>query len=119
MKKLLTIFLACSASAWADLKLEESAGSMKVLDGETLVTEYRTDWKVPYLYPLMSPSGAVISRHWPTDKSVPTEEQDHPHHRSIWMGHGLVTGADFWSFKITQPSITRDSPAKPPARTAR
>ena len=102
MKKLLTIFLACSASAWADLKLEESAGSMKVLDGEKLVTEYRTDWKVPYLYPLMSPSGAIVSRHWPTDKSVPEEEQDHPHHRSIWMGHGLVNGADFWSFKDTK-----------------
>lgn len=99
MKKLLTIFLACSSPVWAEMTLKESEGSMKVLDGDKLITEYRTDWKVPYLYPLTSPSGAIISRHWPTDPSIPEEERDHPHHRSMWMGHGLVNGADFWSFK--------------------
>src|SRR5687768_12727175 len=102
MKKLLTIFLAVSATAWADLKLEESAGSMKVLDGDKLITEYRSDWKVPYLYPLMSPSGANITRHWPTKEGVEGEETDHPHHRSVWMSHGLVNGADFWAFKDTK-----------------
>jgi hypothetical protein len=102
MKKLLPIFLACALPAWADLKLEESAGSMKVLDGDKLVTEYRTDWKVPYLYPLMSSSGANITRHWPTKPGVEGEEQDHPHHRSVWMGHGAVNGADFWAFKDTK-----------------
>lgn len=99
MKKLLTIFLACSGPVWADLKLESGEGSMKVLDDGKLITEYRTDWKVPYLYPLTSPSGAIISRRWPTDPSIPEEERDHPHHRSVWFGHGLVNGADFWSFK--------------------
>ncbi len=99
MKKLLTIFLASSAPVWAELKLEESAGSMKVLDDGKLLSEYRTDWKVPYVYPLTSPSGAIISRHWPTDPGIPEEDKDHPHHRSLWMGHGLVNGADFWSFK--------------------
>lgn len=102
MKKLLPIFLACTAPAWADLKLEESAGSMKVLDGDKLVTEYRTDWKVPYLYPLMSSSGANITRHWPTKDGVEGEQKDHPHHRSVWMGHGAVNGADFWAFKDTK-----------------
>jgi hypothetical protein len=103
MKKLLPIFLACSLPAIAaDLRLEESKTSMKVLDGDKLVTEYRTDWKVPYLYPLTSTSGAIVSRHWPTDPSIENEEKDHPHHRSVWLGHGLVNGADFWSFKDTK-----------------
>lgn len=97
MKKLFAIFLACSAPAWADLKLEKSEGSMKVLDGEKLITEYRTDWKVPYLYPFLSPSGANLTRHWPTKPGVEGEATDHPHHRSVWMGHGSVNGADFWA----------------------
>lgn len=99
MKKLLTIFIALSAFSRAGLTVEEGAGSMKVLEDGKLVTEYRTDWKVPYLYPLMSPSGANVTRHWPTKDGVEGEDTDHPHHRSIWMGHGLVNGADFWSFK--------------------
>ncbi len=99
MKKLLPIFLACAAPAWGELRIEESKTSMKVLDGDKLVTEYRTDWKVPYLYPLTSTSGAIVSRHWPTDPDVPGEEKDHPHHRSMWIGHGAVNGADFWAFK--------------------
>lgn len=99
MKRLLTIFLACSATAWADLKLEKTDGSMKVLEDGKLLTEYRTDWKVPYLYPLLSTSGANVTRHWPTKPGVEGEETDHPHHRSVWMGHGAVNGADFWAMK--------------------
>lgn len=99
MKKLLTIFLVCSSPVWADLKLEKSEGSLKVLDDGQLITEYRTDWKVPYLYPLLSPSGANLTRHWPTKEGVEGEDTDHPHHRSVWMGHGMVNGADFWAMK--------------------
>jgi len=99
MKRLLTIFLACSGPAFADLKLEKADGSIKVLDDGKLLTEYRTDWKVPYLYPLLSPSGANLTRHWPTKEGVEGEETDHPHHRSVWMGHGAVNGADFWAMK--------------------
>ena len=102
MKKLLTIFLGFTALVWADLKLETGEGSVKVLEDGKLLTEYRTDWKVPYLYPLTSSSGANITRHWPTKPGVEGEETDHPHHRSVWMGHGAVNGADFWAFKDTK-----------------
>ncbi len=76
------------------------------LDGK-LFTEYRTDSKVPYCYPLMSASGACLSRHWPMDKSHEGEERDHPHHRSFWMSHGAVNGHDFWAWttKKSDPKI--------------
>jgi hypothetical protein len=99
MKKLLTIFLGFTVPVLADLKLETGEGSVKVLEDGKLVTEYRTDWKVPYLYPLMSSSGANITRHWPVKEGVEGEATDHPHHRSVWMGHGSVNGADFWAFQ--------------------
>jgi len=81
------------------LRLETSEGVVRVLDGDTTLTAYRTDWRVPYLYPLHSPSGANLTRHWPARDDVAGEERDHPHHRSLWLAHGAVNGYDFWSFK--------------------
>jgi len=102
MKKSIVLLFLAALPVWADLRLEPGEKSLRVLDGEKLVTEYRTDWKVPYLFPLVSPTGSVITRHWPTEPDFKGEDQDHPHHRSIWLGHGLVNGADFWSFKDTK-----------------
>jgi hypothetical protein len=30
-------------------------------------------------------------------KTTPDEAHDHPHHRSLWFGHGTVNGCDFWT----------------------
>lgn len=67
------------------------------LDGKPY-TSYLTDAPAPYLHPLVSASGAVLSRHWPMEKGF-GEEEDHPHHRSFWMSHGAVNGYDFWAWK--------------------
>lgn len=69
------------------------------LDGKPF-TEFRTDSKVPYLHPLRSESGAVLTRRWPMDGSAKEEERDHPHHRSFWMSHGNVNGHDFWAWQF-------------------
>lgn len=99
MKPWFAIFLLSSAPVFAEFKLEPGQGSMKVFDDGKLISEYRTDWNVPFLYPLLSPSGANVTRHYPIVTGVEGEETDHPHHRSVWMGHGSVNGADFWSTK--------------------
>jgi hypothetical protein len=51
----------------------------------------------PYLFPLIGPSGKMITRQFPMRKGVEGERQDHPHQRSFWFTHGSVGGADFWS----------------------
>jgi hypothetical protein len=38
-------------------------------------------------------------------KNVEGEEQDHPHHRSLWFTHGAVNGVDFWSEAPTAGKI--------------
>ena len=83
--------------AGAEFRFEEKDGTHSLYDGETLVTAFRTDYRVPYLYPLTSPSGANIARHWPMENDAPTEEKDHPHHRGLWLSHGDVNGYDFWA----------------------
>ena len=84
-------------AAKADFTLAEKDGGLQVLEDGKLVTAFRTDYRVPYLYPLASPSGANILRHWPMEGDAPSEEKDHPHHRGLWLSHGNVNGYDFWA----------------------
>lgn len=89
--------LACTSAAPGDFALSEKDGTLQIHDGGKLITAFRTDYRVPYLYPLVSPSGANILRHWPMEQDAPTEEKDHPHHRGLWLSHGAVNGYDFWA----------------------
>ena len=86
-----------TGSAWAEFRFVEKDGTHSLYDGETLISAFRTDYRVPYLYPLTSSSGANICRHWPMEEDAPTEDKDHPHHRGLWLSHGDVNGYDFWA----------------------
>ena len=44
----------------------------------------------PFLFPLVGPSGAVLTR---LGHPNPI---GHEHHKSIWFGHGSVGGINFW-----------------------
>lgn len=66
------------------------------LGGRPLTTfQYDAKWDKPFLYPLRTSSGLLISRGYPLDPR-PGEERDHYWHRGIWYGHGDVNGHDFW-----------------------
>ncbi len=94
---LTTCSLVLAPLASADFTLSEKDGALQLRDGETLVTAFRTDYRVPYLYPLTAPSGTNIARHWPMENDIKSEEKDHPHHRGLWLSHGSVNGYDFWA----------------------
>jgi hypothetical protein len=51
----------------------------------------------PYLFPIIGPGGVGMTRQFPMHAKVEGEDQDHPHHRSLWFTHGSVAGVDFWS----------------------
>jgi hypothetical protein len=104
---LLSTLLIHSASA--DFRQEKTNSSLKIFDGETLITEYRTDHHLPYLYPLVGPTEVSITRHFPMEKDVAGEEPDHPHHRSFWFTHGDVNGHDFWHSKDHNSNIVHKS----------
>jgi len=104
-------WLASMAVASAEMKIETHGETIRVTKDDAVVTEYRTDAKVPYLFPISTPSGPNLSRHWPMETKFADEETDHPHHRSFWMSHGSVNGFDFWAWtgkddaRITHQSI--------------
>lgn len=94
----------------ADFTLAEKGGVLLVLESGKFITALRTDYRVPYLYPLVSPSGANVLRHWPIQNDAPSEEKDHPHHRGLWLSHGNVNGYDFWAgFDKKNATIRLDS----------
>jgi hypothetical protein len=81
----------------AEITLDQQEDRLRVeIDGK-LFTEYRTDKKVPCLYPLVSPSGGGLTRNYPLTEATKGEETDHPHHVSMWFTHGLVNDVDFWA----------------------
>jgi hypothetical protein len=50
----------------------------------------------PYLYPLRSAEGIIVTRGFPMVTDIPGESRDHPHHRSMFFAHGDINGVDFW-----------------------
>ena len=51
----------------------------------------------PYLHPVRSAQGTVVTRGFPMRRDIPGESTDHPHHRALFFAHGDVNGVDFWS----------------------
>ncbi|MEJ6719430.1 MAG: PmoA family protein [Akkermansiaceae bacterium] len=99
-------------SSFADFRQEKTESSLKIFDGDTLITEYRTDHHLPYLYPLVGPTGNALTRNFPMKKDVEGEQPDHPHHRSFWFTHGDVNGHDFWHSKDHNSNIVHKSFSK-------
>ena len=52
---------------------------------------YGPDTPKPYLHPLRSASGKIVTRHFPVEKS-----EGDQHQRPLWIGYKLVNGFDFW-----------------------
>ncbi|WP_321472947.1 PmoA family protein [uncultured Paludibaculum sp.] len=53
------------------------------------------EWDKPFLYPIKTVSGKVLSRGWPLEPRE-GDSKDHVWHRGFWYGHGSISGADFW-----------------------
>jgi hypothetical protein len=50
----------------------------------------------PYLHPLRSAEGTIVTRGFPMRADIPGESRDHPHHRALFFAHGDINGIDFW-----------------------
>lgn len=75
---------------------QDDAGLSVLLDGE-LFTRYQVaPGDKPILWPLVGPGGEEMTRGFPMQEATADETSDHPHHRSVWLGHGEVNGCDFW-----------------------
>lgn len=85
------------ATAADDVVLTDAGGKVRVEIGGALFTEYHyQDVARPYLYPIIGPGGAGMTRNWPMQTTT-NEPTDHVHHKGLWYAHGNVNGVDCWS----------------------
>jgi len=93
------------------IKIEQKPQSLEItIDGKPFTT-YRfaptpddPAFHRPYFYPVLSDDGVELtSDQWRLQQKQPTEPAkkkiDHPHQRSVFVGHGDVNGVDHWTHK--------------------
>jgi len=72
-------------------------GRIDFSEGSKPITSlhYAEKWDKPFLYPLRTAKGQIVSRGWPVEPR-PGEQEDHAWHRGIFWGHGDISKHDFW-----------------------
>jgi hypothetical protein len=80
------------------VELKRSEDHIEILVGGRAFTAYYfgADVAKPYLFPLRSAQGTVVTRSFPMTSSVPGEDRDEPHQRAMYFAHGDINGFDFW-----------------------
>ena len=68
-----------------------------VIAGRAFTTYYfSADKPKPYLFPLRTAQGTIVTRGFPMVTNIPGEDRDEPHQRAMYFGHGDIDGYDFW-----------------------
>jgi len=106
--KRLLLALVCTLPLAADVKVTTEKDRVTVdIDGQPFTTlYYGGETMKPYLHPLRSATGKVVSRSYPME-TVAGETRDHPHHQGLWFTHGDVNGFDFWGNVKKGPKFGR------------
>src|ERR1700730_10695446 len=105
MNPLRMSFLITLAAFSLNAQVNISRGTDRIsveIDGKPYTDFFLSaDGNKPYVYPLRTASGILVTRHFPMEQ-VACETHDHPHHRGMFFAHGDVNGINFWA---TEPSV--------------
>ena len=100
------------------LPLAAMAGSDQIdvsLEGKPFTTfHYGVEANKPFLAPLRSASGKIVTRHFPMEK-IEGESHDHVHHTGLWFSYDDVNGVKFWE---NDPSYKPPNKGKIEVRSA-
>lgn len=94
---LFVLLSALHSAPAADVTLTRLPDRVRVeIDGD-LFTEYVfAGANRPYCHPVRTTDGTSLTRDFPMKRGL-GEDEDHPHHRSLWFAHSDVNGIDFWN----------------------
>jgi hypothetical protein len=96
--------LTCAAQQPVEVARQKDKVDVSI--GGKPFTTYYVDEAVakPYLMPLRSAHGTIVTRGYPTGNNVPAgSEHDRsfePHQRPLYFGHGNIDGLDFWGEEV-------------------
>lgn len=97
----LVLFLSTNLPICAQVDFKVGKKEIAIeIDGEPFTTFYIAGESLhrPYLYPLRSVAGTIVTRSFPAGQ-IPGESTDHPHQAGIFYGHGDVNGYNYWSIQ--------------------
>ena len=99
-------------NATASVELKRNGNRIDVLIGGHPFTTYYFSAATakPYLFPLRSSQGTVVTRSFPMVSDIPGEDHDEPHQRAMYFAHGDINGYDFWG-EAAFPRWSRHSAA--------
>jgi len=103
---------AASATEPRGFALREDAHGITVdVDGGPFASYVIDEANKPYLWPVIGPTGAPMTRAYPMRDlpEEPSAQRDHPHHRGITFGHESLAGADSWHERATFTEPTKDA----------
>jgi Methane oxygenase PmoA len=99
--------LVCSATLiGASVEAKRSQYQIGIsIDGKPFTTYYfEPSIAKPYLMPLRTASGIIVTRGFPVQNDVsaanPKDPAFEPHQRPLYFGHGDVDGLDFWQEEV-------------------
>jgi len=85
------------------------------IDGRPFTTFHDgTDVGKPYLAPVRSASGKIVTRGFPME-NLPGESRDHLHHTGLWFSYDDVNGVKLWE---NHPSYTKPHMGREVVRSA-
>jgi len=97
------VFFACALGCGAQtVEVQRGDNEIEVKIGGKPFTTYYFDPQVakPYLMPLRSAHGIIVTRGWPVKNEAPEEKRHEssfePHQRPLYFAHGNIDGLDFW-----------------------
>ena len=113
--KLLPALILAIAPLSAQVEFKSGSDRIEVkIDGKPFTTLfYGGDATKPYLHPLRSATGKIVTRGYPMDM-IDGEAKDHVHHRGLWFTHGDVNGIDFWANEKSQRPVAGSTKKKGP-----
>jgi hypothetical protein len=111
----LVLLAAVSTSAaWGEpVELRRGDRQIEVLIGGRPFTTYYFDSAIakPFLSPLRSAEGTILTRGFPMRTDVIGEDHDEPHQRAMYFAHGDINGLDFWG-EAAFPKWSRHAASK-------
>jgi hypothetical protein len=104
------LVLLTAFSLNAQVKITRGTDRISVeIDGKPYTDFFLSaDGNKPYVYPLRTASGIVVTRHYPMEQ-FDGETHDHPHHRGMFFAHGDVNGINFWATEPDSKAANKGS----------
>jgi len=118
MRILLPALLLMAACLSAQVRFAPDSVSVEIGGKPFTTFHYGADAAKPFLAPLRSASGKIVTRRFPM-QTIPGESRDHLHHRGLWFS--TTTSTESGSGKrsvLHQANLGRITVRTPPGRTA-